>query len=165
MTTASSKTSVEQKGRQLTITRTFDAPRALVFGAYADCESIKRWWGPREWPTTKCTMDFRPGGKWHYCMSGPDGQESWGLGLYKEIVEPERIVYTDAFSDSEGNVNADMPQSLITLEFDERGGKTTLTSRSEYSSEDDVKTLLEMGMVEGISETFDRLDEYLSAVS
>ncbi len=161
---STNKTQVEANGGQLIITRQFDAPRKKVFQAHTDCRHLKHWWGPREWPLTYCNMDFRVGGKWHYCMSGPDGAESWGLTIYKEIVESELLVYEDHFSDKDGNQNKEMPSTTVRTEFLEKDGKTILRSTAIYASPDDVKKLMEMGMAAGITETQDKLEEYLAVM-
>lgn len=154
---------VETTERELVVTRTFQAPRERVFRAYSSCEHLKNWWGPRSWPMAECTMDFRVGGVWHYCLRGPDeGDESWGRAVFEEIVEPERIVYTDAFSEADGNVNEAMPQTRSTVELAETDDGTRLTLRAKYPTADDLEQVLEMGMVAGMTETLDRLDEHLA---
>lgn len=161
----SSSMEVETSDRELIYTRTFDAPRELVFQAYSSCEHLTHWWGPRTWPMAECTMDFRQGGSWHYCLRGPnEGDESWGLAVFEEIVEPERLVYRDYFADEEGNVNEAMPTVLTRLEFSQEDGHTKITGRAEYPSPADLETVLEMGMVEGMTETLDRLEEHLADV-
>ncbi len=97
--------------RVLVLERVFDALRELVFKMFKEPEHLKHWWGPRGWELPVCSVDFRPGGVWHYCMKCVDrnqgqfyGMESWGKGIYKEISEPERISYTDYFSDAEGTI-------------------------------------------------------------
>ncbi|MEX2397283.1 MAG: SRPBCC domain-containing protein [Balneolales bacterium] len=159
------KTNVETSDRELIITRIFDAPRELVFETCSDCKHLNNWWGPRTWPLSYCKMDFREGGSWHYCMSGPnEGDESWGLVKYHEIVEPEKIVYTDYFSDKDGNVNENMPETLSAFVFSEQGGKTKVTIRGEYKTPEDLRKVLEMGMVDGMGETLDRLEEHLEVL-
>lgn len=153
---------VETRGSTLILTRQFDAPRQKVFKAHSDCEHLKHWWGPRQWPLTYCKMDFRAGGKWHFCMTGPDGVESWGLVIYKEIKEPEYFVYDDHFSDKEGNKNTEFPSTTVRTEFTEQDGKTTVRSIANYSSPEDLQKILGMGMEAGVTETFDRLEEYLA---
>ena len=148
--------------RTLVVSRVFDAPRALVFKMFTAPEHLARWWGPKGWTLPVCTVDFRPGGVWHYCMRGPAGEESWGRAVYREIVEPERIVYVDSFSDAEGNVAAGMPELVITLTFEEADGKTMLTSRAQFAPDAEFESLLAMGMVQGLTETWDRLGEYLA---
>ena len=160
---SNNKLQVETRGGQLILTREFDAPRRKVFQAHTDCKHLKNWWGPRTWPVTYCKMDFRVGGKWHYCMTGPDGTQSWGLAIYKEIVEPERIVYEDHFADKDGNPNKELPSTVARTEFLEKDGKTVLRSIANYATAEDLQKVLDMGMVGGVTETFDRLEEYLLA--
>lgn len=162
---AKSDQKVETTERELVLTRTFSAPRELVFRAYSSCEHLRNWWGPRSWPMVECTMDFRVGGVWHYCLRGPDqGDESWGRAVFNEIAEPERIVYTDAFSDADGNVNEEMPQPRSSVELTEADGGTRLTLRARYPTSADLEQVLDMGMVAGMTETLDRLDEHLAEI-
>jgi uncharacterized protein YndB with AHSA1/START domain len=160
-----------ENDRVLVLERVFDAPRDLVFQMFKEAEHLKRWWGPKGWEVPVCTIDFRPDGVWHYCMKCVDrnqgqfyGMESWGKGIYKEIVEPEKVVYNDYFSDAEGNINESLPATLITLEFIDLGGKTKLVNRSEYVSAEALKTVMDMGMMQGITETWDRLGELLESL-
>ncbi|WP_188068576.1 SRPBCC domain-containing protein [Brevibacillus brevis] len=157
--------------RVLVLERVFDAPRDLVFQMFKEPEHLKRWWGPKGWELPVCHVDFRPGGVWHYCMKCVDknqgdfyGMESWGKGVYKEIVEPEKIIYTDYFSDAEGNTNDTMPSTEVMMEFIDLGGKTKLVNRSEYVSAEALKTVMDMGMLEGITQTWDRLEESLNEI-
>jgi uncharacterized protein YndB with AHSA1/START domain len=78
--------------RELVITRTFDAPRELVFKAWTDPEHLQHWWGPKGFTFDVAKLDFRPGGIFHYSMRSPDGHVMWGKFVYREIVEPEKIV-------------------------------------------------------------------------
>ncbi|GJM72809.1 ATPase [Paenibacillus macerans] len=160
-----------ENDKVLVLERVFNAPRELVFSMFKEAEHLKHWWGPRGWEVTVCNIDFRPGGVWHYCMKCMDrnqgefyGMESWGKGVYKEIDEPDRFVYTDYFSDAEGNVNEELPATVVAMEFIDLGGKTKLVSRSEYVSAEALKTVMDMGMLQGITETWDRLEERLNEV-
>lgn len=160
-----------ENDKVLVLERVFDAPRDLVFTMFKEPEHLKRWWGPRGWELPVCEVDFRPGGVWHYCMKCVDqaqekfyGMESWGKGVYEEIDEPERIVYTDYFSDAEGNASDEMPSTQVTMEFMDLGGRTKLVSRSEYVSPEALRTVLDMGVLQGITETWDRLEERLDEV-
>lgn len=121
---------------ELMITRVFDAPRALVWKAWTDPEHLMRWWGPEHFTSPVCKVDFRVGGKYLFCMRSPEGQDFWSTGTYQEIVPMERIIYTDSFSDAEGNMispevygfGADYPIAPnVTLTFADEGGKTRLT--------------------------------------
>jgi uncharacterized protein YndB with AHSA1/START domain len=112
--------------RELVVTRLFDAPRPLVFKAWTQPEHAARWWGPQGFTTISCEMDVRPGGAWRRRMRSPDGIEHRKRGVYREIVEPERLVFTYASEELDGTVG---PETLVTVTFAERGGKTRLTLR------------------------------------
>ncbi|MFD1707971.1 SRPBCC domain-containing protein [Siminovitchia sediminis] len=160
-----------ENDKVLVLERIFDAPRDLVFNMFKDPEHLKHWWGPAGWELPVCRIDFRPGGTWLYCMKCMDrnqgeyyGMESCGKAVYKDIIEPELIAYTDYFSDADGQIDENMPASAITLDFIDLGGKTKLVNRSEYVSAEALKTVLDMGMLEGITETWNRLEEHLKEV-
>lgn len=156
---------VETKEREIIFTRVFNAPRELVFATYSACKHLMNWWGPRTWPLNYCKIDFRPGGSWHYCMKGPnEGDESWGLAKFKEIHEPEKIIYQDYFSDKDGNINKDMPAFDTVITFEQINSKTKVTVESKVGSQKEVEKLVEMGMIEGFTETWDRLEEHLAKI-
>jgi uncharacterized protein YndB with AHSA1/START domain len=110
--------------RELVITRVFDAPRSLVFRVWTDPEHLARWWGPKGFTTVSCHMDVRPGGTWFRKMRAPDGSEERRRGIYREILEPERLVFTYASEDAEGNPGH---ETSVTVTFADLGGKTKLT--------------------------------------
>ncbi|MEF2277355.1 SRPBCC domain-containing protein [Deinococcus sp. YIM 134068] len=159
-----------EAGRVLVLERVFKAPRELVFDAFSQAEHLRQWWGPRGWEMPFCSVDLRPGGRWHYCMKCVDkaqgefyGMESWGLGIYREIEAPARIVYTDYFSDADANINENMPPTLSTLTFEEVEGGTRVTNRAAYDTEEALKTVMDMGMLQGVTETWDRLAGHLES--
>jgi uncharacterized protein YndB with AHSA1/START domain len=165
---ATNKLVSKVEGRELVLERVFDAPRDLVFEVFTKAEHLMRWFGTKGWPLTVCNIDFRLGGVWHYCMKCVDesqeyfGQESWGRAVFHEIVEPERIVYIDAFSDADGNVNKNMPEARVTLDFVDLGGKTKLINRTQYATEETLKSVLDMGVIQGVSQTWDQLADFLA---
>ena len=125
-------------GRELVIERIFDAPRELVWRAWTEPELLMRWWGPQGFTCPVAKIDLRVGGTFLNCMRTPDGQDYWSTGVYREIVEPERIVCTDSFADADGNVvpasHYGMPEDvplemLLTVTFEEYEGKTRMTLR------------------------------------
>jgi len=110
--------------RQLVVTRVIDAPRRLVFKAWTEPEQVASWWGPQGFTTTFCDMDIRPGGKFRFCMRSPAGTDHWKRGVYREIVAPERIVFSFAWEDGAGNPGHEL---LTTVTLTEHGIKTKLT--------------------------------------
>ena len=144
--------------REIVMTRVFDAPRDLVFEAHTSCEHMSNWWGPRKYEVASCEIDFRPGGAWRIVHRGPEGEEHGFRGEFREIVRPERIVWTFEYEGMPGHVSVD------TLTLEEHDGKTTLTATSVFDTVEDRDGMLESGMESGAAETMDRLDEYLEVL-
>jgi uncharacterized protein YndB with AHSA1/START domain len=90
------------EAQELVLTRVFDAPRELVFKAWTDPQRVAQWWGPRCFTNPVCELDVRPAGAIRIHMRGPDGTVYPMTGVY-QVVEPERIVFTSAALDAEGN--------------------------------------------------------------
>jgi uncharacterized protein YndB with AHSA1/START domain len=151
--------------REIVVSRSFAAPRDLVWNMWTQAEHLKHWWGPKGWTLPVCEVDFRPGGTWFYCMEGPDGTQACGKATYGEIDEPNRFVYADAFADTDGSILGNMPQSQVTVEFIEDNGKTTVVSTAVYASKANRDQVIDMGMEAGIDQTLDRLEAYLSTVN
>jgi len=115
---------VEERERELVITRILDAPRDVVFRAWTEPDRVARWWGPQGFVTTYCDMDIRPAGAFRVCMRSPEGAEHWKQGIYREIVVPEHLAFTFAWEDAEGKPGH---QTLVTVTLADRGGRTELT--------------------------------------
>ena len=153
----------------LTFERIFDASRERVWRAWTDPTELAAWWGPRGWETTVKRFEFVPGGVWHYCMTclDPDQgemfeQESWGKATFQRIDRPASFTYKDEFSGADGKTDDTMPAMMIDMEFHEEDGRTRLVSRSVFASADDYEKVLAMGVVEGATQTWDRLEEHLN---
>lgn len=161
-----------QVSPELFITRTFNAPRELVFKAFAEAERLAQWWGPKGFDIEVKHLEFRPGGLFHYCMKSPKGQEMWGKFIYREIVEPERLAYVSSFSDSDGGQTRhpmwpEWPLEVLnTLTLEEQNSKTILTLRGGpvNASEAEVKFFnqVQSGVKTGFNATFDQLEAYLT---
>jgi uncharacterized protein YndB with AHSA1/START domain len=163
-TTNGTTVSSSRADRQLVIERVFDAPRERVFEAWTRPEHVVNWWGPKGWTLPVCEMDVRPGGVWLYCMRGPKGEESWGRAVYREIEPPARLVYSDAFAEPDGSPVPGMPEMLITVTFVEHNGQTTLTNSTHFPTPEDLESTLALGVVRGLSETWDRLEAHLATL-
>lgn len=144
--------------REIVMTHVFDAPRELVFEAVSKPEHMKEWWGPRGFTLPVCEMDLRPGGAYRFVSADADGNEYAFRGEYREIVPPERIVWTFEFDGMPGMVSVD------TLTLVEEDGKTTLTSTSVFDSIEQRDGMLQSGMETGAAESYDRLAELLEKV-
>lgn len=147
------------KEQELVLTRVIDAPRELVFKAWTDPKQVAQWWGPRGFTNPVCDLDVRPGGAIRIHMRGPDGTVYPMTGVYQEVVEPERIVFTSAALDADGNP---MFEVLTTVTFAEQGGKTKQIMRARV-----IKTTAQAapyiaGMEQGWTQSLERLAESLA---
>lgn len=154
----------------LVISRTFDAPRALVWQVWTQPEHLVHWWGPENFTAPVCKVDFRVGGRYLFCMRSPEGEDYWSTGVYREIVEPERFVCTDAFADEHGNpvpashyaMPGDWPDELlVTVILEEREGNTQLTLRQTGIPSGQMTELTSAGW----QGSFDKMVQYLNELS
>jgi len=130
--------SIATMHKELTITRAFNLPVATIWKAWSEPESFKKWWGPKEYDCPSCSIDFRPGGKYLASMrSKKDGTEVWSTGYYTEIIPQQKIVYTDSFADSNGNIVESgyykmpaMPvETEVTITLEKADSNTIMTLR------------------------------------
>jgi len=158
--------------QQLVITREVNAPREVVFKAFSSADALAKWWGPKGMDLDHVALDFRPGGKFHYCMKA-NGFEMWGIFHYREIVAPERIVFVSSFADKDGNIirapffEGKWPLEVLNvLTLTEKGDKTLITIAGGPIN----ASIAELRQFEsnhesmqgGFAGTFDKLDEYLA---
>ena len=146
--------------REIDMSRVFDAPRNLVFDAWTKPELLERWLGVRGgWSMVVCEVDLRVGGAYRFVWRGLDGAEMGMGGVYREIVSPERLVATESFDDPWYPGEA-----IDTTVLVEEGGKTTVTTKVLYESEEIRDAVLESGMARGVAESYDMLAEYLASI-
>jgi uncharacterized protein YndB with AHSA1/START domain len=151
----------EPSEREIAMTRVFDAPASMVFDAWTKPELLKRWLGVRNgWSFAVCEVDLKVGGAYRFVWRGPDGAEMGMGGVYREIVQPERIVATEKFDDPWY-----AGEALDTMVFVEQDGKTTVTTTVLYESQEVRDAVLESGMDRGVAESYDKLDEYLASAA
>jgi uncharacterized protein YndB with AHSA1/START domain len=141
--------------REIHLTRLFDAPRRLVFEAMTKPEHIRRWWGilSDAHSVPVCEMDARPGGKWRFVGRGPTGDYPAFYGVCREVVPPERIVYTEIFEPFPD------VESVVTATFTEEHGQTRLTVACTYPTKDVRDMVLGTGMSTGAATSYDRLED------
>jgi uncharacterized protein YndB with AHSA1/START domain len=141
----------------LSLQRVFDAPRALVWKAWTTPETMVLWLGPVEWPAVSVSQDLRVGGAWRACLRSPDtGQDLWQGGVYREIVPPERLVFT--FKWDESHEDGPPVDTLVTVEFAELpDGRTRMDFTHEGLKSEQSLT----GHRHGWTSTFERLVAFL----
>lgn len=145
--------------RELLMTRAFDAPRELVFDAWTSPQHLPRWLlGPSGWTMPVCEVDLRPGGAWRFVWRRTDGNEMGMTGEYREVLRPERLVFTERWG-------GDWPETLNTLVLVEERGRTTMALTVLYPSKDARDAAIKTGMKDGVSVSFDRLAEILPTMA
>lgn len=161
--------------RELILTRTFAAPRSLVWKTFTEPAHLDKWWGPKGFTTRTLALDLRSGGIFHYHMRTPDGQDWWGKWVYREVVAPEKLVYVLSFSDAKGGLvhhplSPTWPLEMLgTMTLADRNGQTLLTQRLIPLGADPTELATFAGgfdsMDKGFNATWDQLAEYLTVAN
>ena len=140
---------------QIVVTRIFDAPRALVFEAWTKAEHVAHWWDPSGVPLAVCDINLRPGGAFRWVNRAPDGGEGYSFGgVYREIVPPEKLVFTAPDSPNRGSI----------LIFAEEGKRTKLTITIQCASKQERDAMLQMRVDAGTAQTLENLAAYLPTI-
>ncbi|WNQ11885.1 SRPBCC family protein [Paenibacillus aurantius] len=156
MTSQAKHTKTTVEGRELIVERLMPAPRELVFQTWTKQEHLQNWWGPKGFTITVQEIEVKPGGVWRYVMHGPDGVDYDNVIRYREVVRPERLVYSHGDS-------VDEEQFQVTVTFAEEGSQTDIVMRMAFRSAEELQVSVERyGAVEGAASTLDRLEEELA---
>jgi uncharacterized protein YndB with AHSA1/START domain len=148
--------------REVTITRLLAAPRSLVFAAWTEPQDLARWWGPQGFTNPVCEVDARPGGALRIVMRAPDGTDYRMRGVFREVVAPERLVFTNIAVDADDKPLLD---GLTTVTLAEEGGNTRLTVHTRATGLVPFAAPMLAGMQEGWTQSIDRLEEYVSTTA
>lgn len=143
----------------VTITRVFDAPRALVWAAWTDPKQMAQWWGPRHFTNPVCELDVRVGGKIRIDMRGPDGTVYPMTGTFRDVFVPARLVFMAEARDHNGKA---LLESLTTVTFSEEGGKTRLTVHAHAVGLAPIAPQMLAGMEAGWTQSIEKLEELLA---
>jgi len=160
--TTQTDSAVAAPQKTIFIKRTFNLPLYKVWEAWTVPEVFIKWWGPEGYTCPYCNIDFKPGGKYLAAMRSPEGQDIWSTGSYKEIIPNKKIVYTDSFANSEGNIVPSsyykmppMPLELrVTVELEEVNGKTIM-SLTHVSLPEDMYD----DCIKGWQSSFDKIEK------
>jgi PhnB protein len=154
------------------ISHTFDAPRERVWKAWTERDRLMHWFGPKGSTMAAAKLDFRPGGKFHYCLKTPEGQPMWARFVYREIAAPERIVWVHSFSDEHGGLarapfSDTWPLELVAAAtLSSEGGRTKVTIEwaplKPTEAEQKTFDALHESMTQGWTGTFEQLAAYLA---
>jgi uncharacterized protein YndB with AHSA1/START domain len=141
-------------GETLTITRTFAAPRDLVFQTWTTAEMAKSWWGCNQFPASFMEMDARPGGRWRGCLRSDDGKEIWLGGEFLEVIRPERLVFTFV-REPAPELGLEPVDTRITITLNEDNGKTVMHFTQQFFETVELRDSHHVGWSTG----FARLDQ------
>lgn len=142
--------------RAIVMSRSFAAPRRLVFAAWTRPELITRWYGAHGWEIVEARIDLVVGGAWRFVWRGPGGATMASGGVYREIEAPSRLSCTESFDD-----NWYPGEALVTHDFTERDGVTTLTTTQLFPSREVRDLVIASPMARGVAEGYERLDAVL----
>ncbi|MGE0666544.1 MAG: SRPBCC family protein [Sphingomonadales bacterium] len=148
--------------RELVLTRLIDAPRAKLFRCWTEPELMKQWFVPAPWTLARAEVDLRPGGSSLVVMRDPDGNEYPNPGIYLEVVENEKLVFTDAYVSAWQP--SDKPFMTAIVTFEDEGGKTRYTARALHWTAEDRKAHEDMGFHEGWGQCADQLAELAARI-
>jgi uncharacterized protein YndB with AHSA1/START domain len=145
--------------REIVITRSFDAPRNLVFDVWTRPEHVVHWWGPNGFTITIEEMNVTPGGVWRFVMHGPDGRDYQNRITFEEIVPPERIVYRHG-----GGDDVEPVQFRTTILLEDLGKRTRVTWRGEFpSAAERDRVIKDYGADKGLEQCMARLADFVAA--
>lgn len=152
--------SVNKENKTITVKREFAASLPLVWDAYTKSEILDQWWAPKPWKARTKTMDFRDGGRWHYAMVGPEGEQHWAAADYSGIQEQKKFVALDTFTDEAGTLKTG-PESKWEVTFTSEGAVTLVEVHITFPNLSDLETHIKMGFKEGFTMALGNLDELL----
>lgn len=148
--------------RSFTVSRLFAAPCDAVFRLWTDPACVREWWGIEGSTNPVCELDVRPGGTWRIDMRTAGGRVYRNQGVYLEVVENVRLVFTDVPDTTLPEWQDTPPEpSVHTVTFVESEGRTLVTLEVRFASKGDRDRLTRLGMPKGIAESFDRLERLL----
>ena len=152
---------VDKEKNTITVKREFNAELPLVWDAYTKSEILEQWWALKPWKAKTKSMDFKEGGHWHYAMCGPAGEKHWAFTTYQKIEFQKVFTGVDHFTDENGIVNKELPQSNWKVSFQTKGAKTVVITHILYDSLKQLEAIIKMGFKEGYTMTMQGLDELL----
>lgn len=163
-----SKTTIRKnrERRELIVERNVALPVQMAWEGWTEPKHITKWWGPKGWTTTVYEMDVRPGGVWRYSLQADDnnGEAAYCSATYEEVDAPGKLVYIDTFADRDWNIvsNSEMYTTVL---FEEKRGGTQISIVTRFANNEQLDNAEAMGMIEGYTDAYDRLEEYLETLT
>lgn len=152
---------VDKPNSSVTVIREFNAELPIVWEAFTNQELLDQWWAPKPWMAKTKSMDFKVGGRRHYAMVSPEGEEHYSMEQYTSINPKTDLAWKSSFSDTDENINADFPSSEWQLNFSEQNEKTMVSIVIKHKSLTDLEMHIQMGFKEGFTMTLNELETLL----
>lgn len=161
--TIANKTQVvkDLREKSIRVTREFDAPVELVWKAFTESKILDQWWGPAPWRAETKFQDFSVGGFWLYAMVSPENEKHWGRMNYLSIDTYKNFHLEDAFCDENGTMNSELPVSKGSNVFTATSTGTRVEFKMAYSTEEQLKQIIEMGFEQGITACLEQLNQLI----
>ncbi len=150
-----------ETAKTLVIERQFDAPRDKVWHAWTNNEMLEQWWAPKPWKCETVKQEFSENGTWLYIMLGPNGEKHFAKAQYGEIKPNRSFDWTDAFCDENGVINEELPKAKWLFGFTGVEEGTKVTINIHFDSEEEMRSVLDMGFEEGFKMGLLQLEEVL----
>jgi uncharacterized glyoxalase superfamily protein PhnB/uncharacterized protein YndB with AHSA1/START domain len=154
---------VDKENNKIKVEREFHAPVDLVWAAWTEADILDQWWAPKPWKAETKSMNFKEGGRWHYCMVGPEGERHWALFDFQKIEKQKYFTGTDAFCDELENINDTKAKCFWHNSFVANEDSTIVNIVIDFNNLSDLEQIIEMGFKEGFTMGLDNLDQYISA--
>jgi uncharacterized protein YndB with AHSA1/START domain len=148
-------------GKKIAVTRAFDAPPEKVWRAFTQRDILDQWWAPKPWKIETKSLDFKPGGSWHFCMVGSNGDRYWWRANILTVDPQHSFTSTGGPCDENANPTGGLPTMQRLTEFTAIPTGTMVSITFKFENEADLKTIAESGMLAGTTMAFDKLDELL----
>ena len=155
-------TSQDREALTLTVVADLAAPPSRVWQVWSDPRQLERWWGPPTWPATFKEHDVVVGGRSSYVMTGPEGETSRGWWQFLSLDEPRSLEFEDGFADESGAPNTALPTTRARVELEQTATGTRMTVTSRFVSLEQLEQLVEMGVVEGLTQAMNQIDALLN---
>ena len=153
---------IDHKAGTLFIMKIFTVPVEDVWSHFTQAALLDQWWAPQPWQCETMQLDFRPEGIWRYAMVSPAHEKHYGGAKFNEIKHHRSFDYIDFFSDSEGNINTDLPSTKSLIGFTGVAEGTKLTINNHFNSPAEMQQLLDMGVEEGLKSALNQLEDLLN---
>ena len=154
---------VKKEDRTIIVERSFSAPLDPVWAAWTRADILCQWWAPKPYECVITSLDFREGGRWLYCMQGPQGDRHWCFFDYETIRPKSYFSGNDAFCNEHGEANDIKPRVRWEARFEPENGGTLVRTTLHFASPEDLEQIIAMGFKEGYTMGLQQLEELLAA--